>query len=193
MSPLVVSAQEWVAAVARLREQGFGWFDSLHVVDELGRPDEDGCENLRVICRLVAWHDDGEPEQVLISCLVRRDDPRLETLSSVCGGATWYEREAHDLFGITFIDGDDRPLIFHQDPGVEPLRPLRKDAVLSARAVHPWPGSKESGQSASGSRRRLSPVGVPDAEVWGARTPGDPASDHEVAQALSGGRMRRRR
>jgi NADH-quinone oxidoreductase subunit C len=53
--------------------------------------------------------------------------------------------------------------------------PLRKSFQLAARAAKPWPGAKEPGEShtdtASPSRRKLLPPGVPDAATWGPRRP----------------------
>ena len=43
------------------------------------------------------------------------DDPRLASVTPVWRGADWYEREAHDLLGVSF-DGhpDLRPLILYE-------------------------------------------------------------------------------
>ena len=40
------------------------------------------------------------------------DDPRIDSVISLWAGADWYEREAHDLFGVVF-DGhpDLAPLL----------------------------------------------------------------------------------
>ncbi|MGA4669406.1 NADH-quinone oxidoreductase subunit C [Propionibacteriaceae bacterium Y1923] len=186
-----VDRAQWTTAVADALAGGHDWFDSLHAVDEIGRPRPDG-EHLRVVCRLVRW-DDGVPTGLQLHTTVPREAPVLDSLAGVAPGAVWHEREAHDFFGISFPGGDDTPLLFHQPVGVEPLRPMLKDAVLAARAVQPWPGSKDPDDAAGASRRRMAPAGVPDAEVWGNREPGDPAPAAEVAQALTGGRVRRRK
>lgn len=186
-----VPAPLWTATVADLLAVGYDWFDSLHAIDEMGRPGPDG-EVIRVVCRLVRWHEAGA-DAIQVHTRVPREAPVLDSLAEVAPGALWHEREAHDFFGVRFIGGDDAPLLFHQPDGVEPLRPMLKDAVLGARVVAPWPGSKDPEDDAQASRRRMSPAGVPDPNVWGEREVGDPANPDEVVAALSGGRVRRRR
>ena len=186
-----VDADQWTAEVAAALAAGYDWFDSLHAVDEIGRPGPDG-EVIRVVCRLVRWHDAGA-DAMQLHTRVPRATPVLDSLADVLAGAVWHERETHDFFGVRFTGGDDAPLLFHQPEGLEPLRPMLKDAVLGARVVAPWPGSKDPADDAQASRRRMSPAGVPDPEVWGERQVGDPATADEVVAALTGGRVRRRR
>lgn len=193
-----VAAAEWVDAVSAALAEGFTWFDSLHAVDEFGRPQPGVDEHFRVLCRLVRWGEEG-PACLQLHTHVPRGNPALDSLGEIIPGATWHEREAHDFFGITFTGGDDRPLLLHQAEGVaEPLRPLRKDAVLAARVTRPWPGARDpeadpGAGRAQASRRRMAPAGVPDPDLWGDRAEGDPAPADEVVQALQGGRVRRRR
>jgi len=53
-------------------------------------------------------------------------------------GAEWHEREAWEMFGITFTDHPGlRPLYL---PGDFEGNPMRKDFPLLARLVKPWPG-----------------------------------------------------
>ena len=50
-----------------------------------------------------------DPEWTLaIKTSVPLDDPRVPSVTSVWRAADWYEREAHDLFGVTF-DGHPNP------------------------------------------------------------------------------------
>ena len=94
-----------------------------------------------------------------------RAAPRVPSLTGVFGGAAWHERATAELFGIGF-DGhpDLAPLLLAE--GFEG-HPLRKDFPLAARAVKPWPGAKEPGESdadlaAVNRRRRLTAPGIPD-------------------------------
>ena len=187
-----VAPSAWRTAVADAIAAGHTWFDSLHAIDEIGRPGPEG-ETIRIVCRLVHWSVDGAPQGLQLHTRVPRLTPVLDSLADVVRGAVWHEREAHDFFGVSFSGGDDAPLLFHQPAGVEPLRPMLKDSVLAARVVQPWPGSKDPDDAAQASRRRMSPAGVPDPDVWGDRAPGDPATPDDVAHALTGGRVRRRR
>ena len=54
-------------------------------------------------------------QKLIVKTNVPYDDPRLPTVTSVWRAADWYEREAHDLFGVTF-DGhpNPRPLILYE-------------------------------------------------------------------------------
>ena len=94
------------------------------------------------------------------------------------------------MFGIGFTGFDDgsglglRPLLLPD--GFEGT-PLRKSFVLAARAVKAWPGAKEPGRAATGTRRRRRGASCcrpacPDAATWGPRDPGEPAGpvDTEV-------------
>ncbi|MGJ6980086.1 NADH-quinone oxidoreductase subunit C [Aestuariimicrobium soli] len=197
--PRTVPPEQWVEAVRAAVDEGFDWFDSLHAVDEIGRPAPDaapGEEQLRVVVRVVRVTAEGR-DALDLHTRVPREGGSLPTLAGVFPGASWHEREAHDFFGVSFADGDDRPLLWHQPAGVRAHRPLLKDSVLVARAVTPWPGAKdpEADGRAQASRRRTLPVGVPDAQVWGpeVRARGVQADPAEVAADVSGGRVRRRR
>jgi NADH-quinone oxidoreductase subunit C len=177
-----VPAEQWRAAVAAARDDGYEYFDWLGCVDEIGRSD-----TFRVVLML---RRPPSYEAVVLTTRVPRDDPRLESVGEVFRGAGWHERESAELFGIEFAGGDRRRLLLGPDASAAPLR---KDEVLAARTVGPWPGAKEPGETdASPSRRRMVPPGVPQPETWGDRDPAAPApSPAEVADSAGGGRVRR--
>ncbi len=57
-----------------------------------------------------------EPERLLaVKTNVPYDDPHLPSVTSVWRAAEWYEREAHDLYGVSF-DGhpDLSPLLLYE-------------------------------------------------------------------------------
>lgn len=66
------------------------------------------------------------------------DAPTVDSWTPIYAGADWHEREAWEMFGITFTG----------HPGLRRLylptdfegTPLRKDFPLVARMVKPWPG-----------------------------------------------------
>jgi NADH-quinone oxidoreductase subunit C len=181
-----VSAEDWLAAVEQLRADGFDYFDWLGCVDEIGRQD---C--LRIV--LVVRNLELAAEPRMLSCLVPRHEPRIDTVSGLFAGATWHEREVAELFGVEFVGGERRRLLL--SPGFEGT-PLRKDEVLAARTGMDWPGAKEPGESSDAppGRRRMVPPGVPEPTIWGDRDPSQPAADPaEVAESAVGGRVRRRR
>jgi NADH-quinone oxidoreductase subunit C len=177
--------ERWLAAVEGLKADGFDYFDWLGCVDEIGRQD---CFRVVLVVRNLSQ---GAAPRVL-SCLLPRDDPRIDTLRGVFAGAAWHEREAAELFGVEFLGGERGRLLL--SPDFEGT-PLRKDEVLAARTGMNWPGAKEPGEADfSPSRRRLVPPGVPDPSVWGDRdesqAPPEPA---KVVESAVGGRPRRRR
>jgi len=57
--------------------------------------------------------------------LMDKDNPRIDTITTVTRSAWWIEREIHELFGVEFDgNGDLRPLLLPDDwpKGVYPLR-----------------------------------------------------------------------
>lgn len=176
-----VDAAGWRDAVTQALGAGNTWFDWLGAVDEIGREDA-----IRVIVRLAP---DSVGEGVRIEALTPREAGTLASIADLVPGASWHEREVGDFFGVTFEDGDNRPLLLRE---ATVGHPLKRDAVLAARVVRPWPGAKEPGETVAAGRRRMVPPGVPDPDVWGERE-GEPASPEEIAASVQGGRVRRRR
>ncbi len=174
-----VAPQRWhdAAAVAR-DELGCARFDWLGAEDA-GRPGALG-EAHAVLLHVVA------PRRRL-GLLLRTsvaDGAALPSVADLWAGADWPEREAAEMFGLALAGRDEPPRLLLPDSFDG--HPLRKDFLLAARAVVPWPGRLEPGQSepggseqggsepgrsepggsGSGRRRRLVPPGVP-AEGWG--------------------------
>lgn len=186
-----VLPKNWLAAVEALQADGFDYFDWLGCVDEIGRSD-----HLRIVLVVRNIADGAEPE--VASCLLPRDDPKIDSVRGVFSGAAWHEREAAELFGVEFVGGERRRLLLN--PEFEGT-PLRKDEVLAARTGMNWPGAEEPGETgdpakigASPSRRRMVPAGVPDPAVWGDRDASQAAADPaEVVESAIGGRIRQRR
>ena len=79
-------------------------------------------EHLQVVYVLLSLERE---QKLIIKTNVPYDDPRLPTVTSVWRAADWYEREAHDLFGIVF-DGHPglNPLVLYEG---YPGHPGRKD------------------------------------------------------------------
>jgi hypothetical protein len=108
---------------------------------------------------------------------VPADDARLPSLVGVYAGASWHERETHEMFGVQF-DGHPN-LVKLLLPDEFEGHPLRKDFVLAARVAKSWPGAKEPGESESGApnRRRVRPPGVPDPNDWGPTAGQEPPAE----------------
>jgi NADH-quinone oxidoreductase subunit C len=80
----------------------------------------------------------GTDERVFLKADVDDDDPRIGTWIHTYAGAAWHEREAHEMFGITFDGNADLRNLYL--PGEFEGHPLRKEFPLLARVVKPWPG-----------------------------------------------------
>jgi NADH-quinone oxidoreductase subunit C len=69
------------------------------------------------------------------------DRPVCPTISDLYPTANWHEREAAEMFGITF-EGHPLPVKLLLPEPFEG-HPLRKDFVLMSRVAKPWPGAVE--------------------------------------------------
>ncbi|HEY5185742.1 MAG TPA: NADH-quinone oxidoreductase subunit C [Actinomycetes bacterium] len=151
-----VPADAWRDALRLARDDHrLGYLDWLSAY-------EDTDAVLVVVCHLVAL----EPvEHLLVRTRVDAVPPSLPSAVAVFRGADWHEREAAEMFGLTFT-GHPAPGPLLLPAGFEG-HPLRKGFVLAARAARPWPGAKEPGESGPAVRRRRTlPPGVPAAGRW---------------------------
>jgi NADH-quinone oxidoreductase subunit C len=159
-----VPATRWTDALRTARDDlGLAFFDWLSAVDELA-------EGFSVVCHLA---DPDTYAHLLVRTRLPADEPSVDTATGVFRGASWHERETHEMFGIGFAGHPDlRPLLL---PDGFEGRPLRKDFILAARVAKPFPGAKEPGESdrdSAPTRRKTLPPGVPDPATWGPRPPG---------------------
>jgi len=139
-----VPRERWVEAHRALKQSlpFFSWLSAIDWSAEVavgdpveGEPVE---ERYEVLSRLA---DVSAGEAVIVSTDLPRDDLRLDSLAGIYGGADWHEREAADMFGITFT-GHPNPVNIYLPDGFEG-HPLRKSYPLLAREVKPWPGAVE--------------------------------------------------
>ncbi|SDN15001.1 NADH-quinone oxidoreductase subunit C [Allokutzneria albata] len=159
----IVPLESWRdAALAAKDALGCRMFDWLGVEDA-GRP---GAVGERHAVTLHVVH----PRE-RAGLLLRTELPAgaaLPSVASVWAGAAWHEREAAEMFGIALAGHPDPRRLLLPDSFAG--HPLRKDFVLAARVVRPWPGGLEPGEAdtSAPSRRRLAPPGVPGPD-WGPR------------------------
>ena len=53
---------------------------------------------------------------LVIKTSVPYDEPELPSVSTIWAAADWYEREAHDLFGVSFVGNSDlSPLLLYPE------------------------------------------------------------------------------
>jgi NADH-quinone oxidoreductase subunit C/D len=126
-----VRPEAWVRAATLLRddpELDFKLFLDLCGVDWLDR--EDRPERYEVVLHAYSV---SHGHHVRLKTPVAEADPKLASLTGIYKGANWFEREAWDLYGITF-EGHPRlrRLLTHEDfVG----HPMRKDYPTGRRHV----------------------------------------------------------
>ena len=65
--------------------------------------------------------------------LSQKNDPHIDTITTVTNSAWWIEREIHELFGVEFDgNGDLRPLLLPDD-WPKGVYPLRKNFIVPKR------------------------------------------------------------
>ena len=158
-----VTNESWRTAGTVVRDKlGCTYFDFLSVIDWLPSPfgrDMDSQEDLTVnpveakAAVPMTWgYAGGETRLqvfariynielghgVMLKVDVADDDPTIDTWVPLFAGANWHEREAWEMFGVTFTGHPH--LINMYLPGDFEGNPMRKDFPLLARRVKPWPG-----------------------------------------------------
>lgn len=152
-----LAADTWVDSVRAMRDDlGLDYFEFLSAIDWMpspfGKGEEDptaetvekdttirqgyagGDTRFQVLLRLESLR--GKPA---VNVKVDLDDSMtIGSISSVFAGANWHEREAGEMFGITFAGHPDQRNMYL--PSDFEGHPLRKDFPLLARVIKPWPG-----------------------------------------------------
>ncbi len=94
-----------------------------------------GESRFQLICRVYSI---SRKIGIMIKADLLDSDPRALSLIPIYPGANWHEREAREMFGITFDEHPDLRNIYL--PGDFEGHPLRKDYPLLSRRMKPWPG-----------------------------------------------------
>ena len=121
-----VDREELVAFATACRERGFDSFRELCAVDYLRRPPH----RFEVVIELLSME---LPARLRILVGVPGSDPTLPSITGVFAGANFYEREAYDLFGISFDGHPDLTRILMPDDWQG--HPMRKDHPVGAVPV----------------------------------------------------------
>ena len=156
-----VTREAWVDAGRACRDDlGCSFFDFLSVIDWLpspfGRemaaeqdqagaeaaepePMEQGCAGGETRFQVFArTYSITEHIGVTLKVDVPDDDLTLATWIPIYAGANWHEREAWEMYGVTFVGHPNLAHIYL--PSAFEGHPQRKDFPLLARRVKPWPG-----------------------------------------------------
>ena len=101
-------------------ELGFSYLADLTVVDYL-TVRSPRYEVVYLVHRF--GEDCGENLRIRLKAGVEEGDPSIDSVTPVWSGADWLEREAYDMFGITFNGHPDpRRILMPEDYGEFPLR-----------------------------------------------------------------------
>ena len=157
-----VTAAGWQDAAAAAKAAGFTYFSFLSAIDWMIAPEgryedtefDDPLEDEETATKLpegsgVAGGDTRfqvfarveSPTShfgVTFKADIADDDMTIGTWSDIYPGSDWHEREAWEMYGVTFTGHPGLRKIYL--PGDFEGHPLRKDFPLLARTVKPWPG-----------------------------------------------------
>ena len=138
-----VSAETWVETHTTARDDlGLIFFSWLSAIDwanqvEVGDPPAEEVEERYEVLTTVA--DISEGRRVTFSADIPKDSATIASLVEVYSGADWHEREAAEMFGITFSGHPGLDHLYLPDGFLG--HPLRKSFPLLSREVKPWPGT----------------------------------------------------
>jgi NADH-quinone oxidoreductase subunit C len=91
-------------------------------------------EGLEVVYHLYSYT---HKHNVTIKTIVSQDDARVPSVTSIWRGADWHEREAAEMFGLTF-EGHPNPVPLLLPDDMTDHHPLRKDNPLAD--IEEWQG-----------------------------------------------------
>jgi NADH-quinone oxidoreductase subunit C len=124
LQPWAVVAPEAIAEVAAFCKSDPDLsFDNLMCLSAVDYPKETP-PRLEVVYHLWSY---AHAHLFVLKAMLPRESPSLPTVENVWGVANWHEREAFDLFGITFAGHSDLRRILLPDDWIG--HPLRKDWV----------------------------------------------------------------
>ncbi len=142
---LYVDPDSWTDTLRRARDEErlvfFSWLSAIDWARETevgeGVDDPESLEErYEVVCRLSSVEG---PESAHFIAALPKDDPAIDSIVSLFGGAAWHERETHEMFGIDFRGHPNLTKLYLPDSFEG--HPLRKSFALMTREVKPWPGT----------------------------------------------------
>ncbi|MHC1586080.1 MAG: NADH-quinone oxidoreductase subunit C [Candidatus Hecatellaceae archaeon] len=78
----------------------------------------------------VIYHLSDYVNTISLRVRIPRDNPKVPTITDIIPGATLYEREVHDMFGIVAEGHPNLAKLLLSDGWPEDLHPLRKDVTI---------------------------------------------------------------
>ena len=115
---ITVEATDWLLLAKELRNDPSLYFDYLFCLTCI-----DWKTHLTMVYHLTSTH---HRHQVVIKSKLDRNNPAIETVSSIWRTADFHEREVYEMFGVNFLNHPDLRLLILPD-GWEGKNPMRKD------------------------------------------------------------------
>jgi NADH:ubiquinone oxidoreductase subunit C len=78
----------------------------------------------------IIYHLSDYSNTISLKVRIPRDNPKVPTITDIIPGATLYEREVHDMFGIVAEGHPNLTKLLLADGWPDDLHPLRKDVTV---------------------------------------------------------------
>lgn len=113
-SVAIRAERDSVLRLCKLLKESYG-FDHLSLISAL-----DWIERFELVYHITSYDNNC---RIILKVSIPKDDPQIDSIANLWGGANWHEREAYDMMGIVFTDHPDpRRILLPQDYKYFPLR-----------------------------------------------------------------------
>lgn len=123
---LAITADELVPAVTLLQEAWWGYLAAITGLDE-------GAAANQIT---ILYHFVNGPAILTLRVSVPHNQPVVPSLCAIIPSASFYERELHEMFGVTVTDTPNTDYLFLPDEWPKGIYPMRKDYQPAAMASH---------------------------------------------------------
>ena len=137
-----IDSKDWIETHKKLRDEFnlkfFSWLSAIDWDNEVSvgeAPKESVSPSFEII---TCVSDLANTNLVTVSTSISKSEPNINSLIEVYDGANWHEREAYEMFGISFANHPNLEKLYLPD-GYEG-NPMLKSFELISREVKPWPG-----------------------------------------------------
>ena len=137
-----VDSTQWIETHEQLRDgfnlKFFSWLSAVDWDNDVS-VGEAPKESVTPCFELITCLSDVENTNlVTVSTTIDKSAPQINSLVEIYEGANWHEREAYEMFGISFANHPNLEKLYLPD-GYEG-NPMLKSFELISREVKPWPG-----------------------------------------------------
>lgn len=127
-----VKPEELLKIAKEFKNKGYTYFSFMTAVDERVNQSGSHREEKFSLCYHLSSLEN--KNSVTIKVKIPRNNPVIDSLTSLWAGANWQEREVYDLFGINFKGHPDlRRILLPEDWKGHPLRKDYQDERIVKR------------------------------------------------------------